>query len=344
MIHRIKVGSKPEEKDVLGENIKKEIESFFHFKIDSILTRKIYSIDANLSEKELNLLRRDLLIDAITEYLCEEDTFDWLIEVGYKPGVTDNVANTLKNIAIPAILNRKLKDDDSVWTSTQYLIHSKELSENDIKIIGTKLLANPIIEDIKIASYEETKKKGLEFVSPKIEGKQDININAYNLNVSDEKLIQISSKGVLALSLEEMKTIKGYFNKDNVITERKKIGMDEVFWDKPTDAELECLAQTWSEHCKHKIFNAIIQYIDLETGTTETINSLFDTYIKNPSNEIGDEWGWVASSFHDNAGAVKFNDRLLVGDKRAAHDSPSALEPYRDSWSKSGPARNRKGR
>ena len=328
MIHRIKIGSKLDEKDVLGESIKKEIERFFHLKIDSILTRKVYSIDASLSEKELNLIKRDLLIDAITEYLCEEDIFDWLIEVGYKPGVTDNVANTSKNIAIPAILNRQLKDDEHVWTSTQYLINSNELSENDVKIIGTKLLANPIIEDIKIASYDEIKKKSIEFTIPKIEGKQDININAYNLNVSDEKLIQISNKGVLALSLEEMKTIKDYFNNENVITERKKIGMDEVFYSKPTDAELECLAQTWSEHCKHKIFNAIIRYSDLETRTTETINSLFDTYIKNPSNTIGDKWGWVASSFHDNAGVVKFNDRLLVVDKIETHNSPSALEPY----------------
>jgi len=305
MIHRIIVGPKPEEKDVLGENIKNEIESFLNLKIDSISTRKVYSIDASFSEKELNLIKRNLLIDAITEYLCKDDSFDWLIEVGYKPGVTDNVANTLKNIAIPAILNRKLKDDDSVWTSTQYLINSKEISKNDVKIIGTKLLANPIIEDIKIANYEEMQKKGIDFVTPKIRGKQDININAYNLSLSDENLIKISNEGILALNLEEMKTIKDYFTNNDVITERKKIGMDEVFWNKPTDAELECLAQTWSEHCKHKIFNAIISYKDEEIGKEEIIDSLFNTYIKNPSNTIGNELGWVASSFHDNAGAVK---------------------------------------
>jgi hypothetical protein len=49
MIYRIRVGSKPGEKDVLGENTKKEIESLFHFNIDSVVTRKVYSIDANVS-------------------------------------------------------------------------------------------------------------------------------------------------------------------------------------------------------------------------------------------------------------------------------------------------------
>ena len=328
MSFRIKVGSKPGEKDVLGENTKKEIERFFHFNIDSVVTRKVYSIDATLSEKELQLLERDLFIDAITEYLCEEDTFDWFIEVGYKPGVTDNVGSTSKNVAIPAILHRKLKDDESVWTTTQYLINSEDLTENDVERIGIKLLANPIIEDVKIVSYDQMKKEELKFTSPKIKGKQDININAYNLNVSDEELIKISTEGVLALILEEMKTIKEYFNKEDVIVERKRIGMDEAFWDKPTDAELECLAQTWSEHCKHKIFNSIIHHKDEETGKEELIDSLFNTYIKNPSNKIGDELGWVASSFHDNAGAVKFNDRILVVDKIETHNSPSALEPY----------------
>lgn len=328
MIFRIKVGSKPGEKDVLGENTKKEIENFFHFNIDSVVTRKVYSIDASLSEKELQLLERDLFIDAITEYLCEEDTFDWLIEVGYKPGVTDNVGNTSKNVAIPAILHRKLRDDESVWTTTQYLVSSKGLTEKDVERIGIKLLANPIIEDVKIVSYDQIKKNELKFTPPKIKGKQDININAYNLNVSDEELIKISTDGVLALNLEEMRTIKEYFKKEDVIAERKRIGMDEVFWDKPTDAELECLAQTWSEHCKHKIFNSIIHYKDEETGKEEHIDSLFNTYIKSPSNKIGDELGWVASSFHDNAGAVKFNDRILVVDKIETHNSPSALEPY----------------
>ncbi|MFX1465550.1 MAG: AIR synthase-related protein [Promethearchaeota archaeon] len=328
MIHRIKVGFKSGEKDVVGESTKKEIESFFHFNIDSIVLRKVYSIDANLSEKELDLLKRDLFIDAITENLCEEDNFDWLIEVGYKPGVTDNVGNTSKNVAIPAILHRNLKDNESVWTSTQYLINSKELTDKDVQKIGIKLLANPIIEDIKIISFDQMKNEELALTSPKIKGKQDININAYNLDVSDEELIKISNEGVLALSLEEMTTIKEYFNKEDVIAERQRIGMDKTFWDRPTDAELECLAQTWSEHCKHKIFNSIIHYKDEETGKEELIDSLFNTYIRNPSNKIGDELGWVASSFHDNAGVVKFNDRILVVDKIETHNSPSALEPY----------------
>jgi len=43
-----------------------------------------------------------------------------------------------------------------------------------------------------------------------------------------------------------------------------------------TDVELEALAQTWSEHCKHKIFSGIIHYRD-EQGVLTTVKSLFNT-------------------------------------------------------------------
>jgi phosphoribosylformylglycinamidine synthase len=94
--------------------------------------------------------------------------------------------------------------------------------------------------------------------------------------MSDEELIKLSKERLLALNLEEMKTIQKYFEKEDFIKLRQKHGLDRRI----TDVELESLAQTWSEHCKHKIFNAKIIYKDLETGETLEIDSLFKTFIK----------------------------------------------------------------
>src|SRR5262249_17934320 len=55
--------------------------------------------------------------------------------------------------------------------------------------------------------------------------------------LSDEALLRVSREGQLSLSLEEMRAIRDHF---------RGLGRD------PTDAELETLAQTWSEHCSHK--------------------------------------------------------------------------------------------
>jgi len=51
-----------------------------------------------------------------------------------------------------------------------------------------------------------------------------------------------------------MQVIRKYYK--SKAKERKKYGLGK----KPTDVELEMIAQTWSEHCKHKIFNAIVEY------------------------------------------------------------------------------------
>ena len=95
----------------------------------------------------------------------------------------------------------------------------------------------------------------------------------------------------------------------------------------PTDVELESLAQTWSEHCKHKIFQSTIDYED-EHGSRTTIRSLFKSYIVRATEEIGQRVGWLRSVFHDNAGVIAFNDEWNLVMKVETHNTPSALDPY----------------
>ena len=71
------------------------------------------------------------------------------------------------------------------------------------------------------------------------------------LNLSDNQLIDLSKRKVLSLSLAEMKAVQEYF---------KKLKRN------PTDIEIETVAQTWSEHCKHKTLTAIIEYTQIEKG------------------------------------------------------------------------------
>ena len=97
-----------------------------------------------------------------------------------------------------------------------------------------------------------------------------------DLEVPDDELISISEKGLLALNLEEMKAIQAHYRDVSVRESRKAIGLPPS---SPTDAELECLAQTWSEHCSHKIFCTEIHHVDTTTGEDTTIDSLFKTHI-----------------------------------------------------------------
>ncbi len=132
-----------------------------------------------------------------------------------------------------------------------------------------------------------------------------------------EGLAQLSGSLVLSLDVREMMEIQDYF---------KKLGRN------PTRAELEMLAQTWSEHCKHKTFNAVIECSDSE-GNLTTINGLFSTYIKKATVDVGAALGdrgeeWLVSVFKDNAGIVKFNDNFDFAFKAETHNHPSALDPF----------------
>lgn len=135
------------------------------------------------------------------------------------------------------------------------------------------------------------------------------------LKISDldgDKLLELSQFMHLSLSKEDM------------------LAVQEIYkgWDRePTDVELEVIAQTWSEHCKHRIFGANIEHeID---GEKESVKSLFKTYIFDVSHKIFDSKpGFVLSAFHDNAGFIKLDDEQAICLKAETHNHPSAIEPY----------------
>ena len=89
---------------------------------------------------------------------------------------------------------------------------------------------------------------------------------------------------------------------------------------KPTDAELETLAQTWSEHCVHKTFKSRIKFGE----------KIIDNLIKNTIIKVTEELGkpWCLSVFVDNAGVIDFDGRWALCFKVETHNHPSAIEPY----------------
>ena len=122
-----------------------------------------------------------------------------------------------------------------------------------------------------------------------------------------------------------MQAIQQHYRNPEIRQLRQAAGIVE---DKPTDVELECLAQTWSEHCKHKIFASKIHHTDLETGEQVVIDSIFKTHIMKPTHDMQNDVDWLLSVFHDNSGVIAWDDEWSVCMKAETHNSPSALDPY----------------
>ena len=316
-------------KDVRGDSVKRQLAADHNIEIDSVRSIVGFLISSKITSKQVSERVDDVFADPIIEesatdslHLNNKELFpnepDMVITIGFKPGVTDNPGKA----ALDGFRTIFPDSGDDARVST-YLTYAFEGVPEGIEIGWlAKQLHNGLIER---ALYSL---RGEDF--PLIEYAPIVPSNyappaTVNLEVSDEELMKLSEEGLLALNLEEMQTIQAYYREPEVKSARASLGLPE---NAPTDVELECLAQTWSEHCKHKIFAAHIHHIDTETGEDTEIDSLFKTHIMKPTLEMKDEVDWLLSVFHDNSGVIAWDDEWSMCMKAETHNSPSALDPY----------------
>jgi phosphoribosylformylglycinamidine synthase II len=325
--HRIEVGLKRGVHDPLGEKIGRRVQNDLGLLVKSVRTISAFTLDMELSKEELEKVATGPFVDPIIqEYRIDQslaEDFDRLVEVGFKPGVTDNVGKTAKE-AIEWRLGRKLKEEEKVYTSTQYLFRGN-LKREEVERICTGLLGNALIQRFEVRKPDEWVGK-IESNVPKVRGNEEGKVEEIDLEISDQALLQLSQERLLVLDLREMKAIQNYLRNTQVVEGRNKLGLGK----RMTDVELEAIAQTWSEHCKHKIFNARIDYMD-EQGNQKLIDSLFVTYIRKGTEEIRYSLGsddFCVSVFDDNAGVIRFNEDYNLVFKVETHNTPSALDPY----------------
>jgi phosphoribosylformylglycinamidine synthase subunit PurSL len=324
MAHRIEVSLKQGLPDPIGRKMTARIKHDLGISLDDLRVADVFIVDKALHHQRLKEAAEEIFKDPVIQDVAVDEpldlSFDWLVEVGYRPGVTDNLGRTAKE-ALERTLSIRFDYEEGVYSRKLYFVRGN-ISKDDVETIAKDLLANDLIQTRIITNSREEINR---MVAPRVSSAAAVKINKINLDVSDEDLLRMSKEGVLALNLEEMKTIKGFFAVTKFRDERLAAGIGNEI----TDCELEMLAQTWSEHCKHKIFNAIIEYND--GGSVSEIDGLFKTYIQGATERIRSSLGdgdFCLSVFKDNAGVIRFDDDYNLVMKVETHNSPSALDPY----------------
>ncbi len=325
-IHRIEVAGKPDQRDAAGAALCARVQEDLGISVENARIVEVYTLDAALTDEEVERIREELFTDPIIQTSATNrslaQNYDCVIEVGFLPGVTDNVGRSALE-GVQDILDRALAAGEGVYKSTLYVLEgvTKETAER----IAAELLANELIEQYVVKTAAEmTALNGKPLLAlPVVTQEQVAAVAHVPLDLDDAGLVALSRERMLALDLAEMRVIKQYYERSETRARRKALGLP----DRPTDIELEILAQTWSEHCKHKIFNAVIAYTD-ENGEARTIDSLFDTYIKGVTDAVAARVPWLVSVFGDNAGIIQFDDAHVFALKAETHNSPSALDPY----------------
>ena len=279
-------------------------------------------VTKSLEEVLTESLIEDLWISSIEnlsswQQKWRTEGFSCWAEKQFLPGVTDN----LSHIVQEALSMQNPPLSFKVASGKIYLAKNIDTFLNAEYRLFHPLVEHFQIHDLKSSSFKQS------FSFPEVILSEPPPIATINLNVSDEELLKISTKGILALNLAEMQAVKSYYDLSQNKKERKALNLPD--W--PTDVELEIIAQTWSEHCKHKIFNATITMEEQDSSgklQSHTIKSLYKSYIQKATKELQPKRPDLLSVFKDNSGIVKWNERYAVCFKVETHNSPSALEPY----------------
>ncbi len=150
MADRIEIGFKEGIRDALGEKIKRRIVEHLHIDVDCVKTIEVHTIDGKLTREDLKMAAAGPLSDPIIQNFAINsglaDRFDWMIEVGFRPGVTDNVGKTARE-AIELLLGKTSDRLSGVHTSRQYVIEGP-IRRKDAERIASSLLANDLIETV----------------------------------------------------------------------------------------------------------------------------------------------------------------------------------------------------
>ncbi len=298
-----------------AERVRSQCQALGAVSIREVRSARSFLIEGNVSSAQIEKIAAGFLVDTVVETHKLVDhsapvaqtphsalrTPHSLLNVLYKPGVTDNVADSIRHALVD--LGYAVT---AVRTCQKYWFND-DADQADLTRVAGKVLANDAIQQVvwgtlHLSNLAVGSEYAYRLVTVPIRG------------MNDEQLTRLSKEGQLYLSLPEMQTIRGHF----VELERD-----------PTDAELETVAQTWSEHCSHKTLRGRVRYRDHEQSLN--FENLLKETVFAATVEIRQRLGsedWCVSVFQDNAGVVRFDDRQHVCMKVETHNHPSALEPY----------------
>ena len=319
MIHPFRITLKDTVKDPKGKTYTLKAKKN-QYLIDSVQTAECYVVNKNFDQEIKTsigkMLTNPVFESAALDHSNAPENFDFSVEIGFRPGVTDNLGATVREAIEDLTKDEFDFPTENVFSSTILFITGK-VNSDQAKEIGL-LFANPLIQRISVKSYDQFQSdQGMDVIVPKVELDTNPSVDQVDLEVSDEALKVLGKKGIqnsdgsyrgpLALSVRQLHEIREHFR---------------ALSRNPFDIELESIAQTWSEHCKHTIFaNAIDEISD----------GLYKGLIKKATNDIrankGDD-DFCVSVFKDNSGGIIFDENYVVTDKAETHNSPSALDPF----------------
>ncbi len=304
---RVEILVAPEHPDPAGSGAQRALERHGLAGVRSVRSRRGFLLGAALTETQVTRFARAVLADPVTDQVeihaptaaADARPADGhRVSVVRRPGVTDPVGHSVQK----ALVDSGLPEVPAA-AYVAFDVHGDVPAEGLLQA-ARRALANDVIQEI----LTDRLPPGL----PGPGGQPDLGRNEVTLQGLDEPaLLGLSQKGGLALDGPEMLAIQRHY---------QQLGRA------PSQMELETLAQTWSEHCKHKTLTGRVRFRDAGTGEERLYDNLLKSTIAHVTHTLDRDF--CVSVFVDNAGVIRFDDEDSVCIKVETHNRPSAIEPF----------------
>jgi phosphoribosylformylglycinamidine synthase subunit PurSL len=259
--------------------------AFFHrhgyTQLSRITIERVFWLEGDVDVSKLHLLLINPLYQVGSDRSQLDPAQGPVVEIAYRPAVTDPET--------PSILEgaHALGETALQFARLSRRYQFTGLEESEARRLASRFLYNKIVERVRDPG------EVVETLLPK--GRPD-------------PVTEISLRGLSDQELQALSVERSWYAPP---AQMKAIQAHELQRGRPhTDAEIEILVQSWSDHCYHTTWKSLGLLKRLSHATAQINHPL------------------VVSSFKDNAGGMEFYDGWVITIKGETHNFPSSIAPF----------------
>ncbi len=249
--------------------------------LGALVIERVFWLEGVVEAASLLPLVANPLYQTAAEHSMLDPGAGPIVEIAYRPAVTDPET--------PSILSgaRALGQSGLEFARLSRRYQFTRLTAAQAREAAGRFLYNPVVE--RVREPEEV------WATLRPSGQPDPVRSIPLGRLSDEELCALSRERSWYAPLAQMRVIQA----------------QEVKQGRPhSDAEIEILVQSWSDHCYHTTWKSLGLLKQLSQATADIHHPL------------------VVSAFKDNAGGMEFYEDWVVTVKGETHNFPSSIAPF----------------
>ncbi|MGH9326827.1 MAG: AIR synthase-related protein [Terriglobia bacterium] len=250
-------------------------------KLEKVIIERVYWLEGNVCVEKLLPLFANPLYQTASSKSRLDAVEGPVLEIVYRPAVTDPETPSILEAA------RALGEDGLVFARLGKRYQFVGIDEAEARDLARRFLYNRVVARIR--------EPGEVFRSLRPSGRPEEARSIALANLSDQELESLAASHSWYAPLSQMKVIQ---------TRELRQGRPH------TDAEIEILVQSWSDHCYHTTWKSLGLLKKLSEATKRIAHPL------------------VVSAFKDNAGGLEFYEDWVITLKGETHNFPSSIAPF----------------